>query len=170
MSPFSFCLPHLYLWGSPLSCLPQLYLWGSPFSFCLPHLYPWVSPCWVRFLRMWLIFNPTIEVVTFHLRGWCMLGVFLLPAFTCLGHEHQDLLSLCDGMHVCTTRPQLTNTLIQKTFQGMESEPMLTPRQRSILPKYSPQRRMEPTMLHQAGQRAQHTTNELLWPQRCDLF
>ena len=31
-----------------------------------------------------------------------MLGVFLLLAFTCLGHECQDLLSPCDGMHVCT--------------------------------------------------------------------
>ena len=47
-------------------------------------------------------FNPTIEVVTFRLRGWCMLGVYLLPAFTRLGHECQDLLSPCDGMHVCT--------------------------------------------------------------------
>ena len=26
------------------------------------------------------------------------------------------------------------------------------------------QRRIEPTTLHQAGQRAQHTTNELSWP------
>ena len=32
----------------------QLYLWGSPF--------------WVRFLRMLPIFNPSIEVVIFHLR------------------------------------------------------------------------------------------------------
>ena len=47
-------------------------------------------------------FNPTIEVVAFRLRGLCMLGVFLLPAFTRLGHERQDLLSQCDGMHVCT--------------------------------------------------------------------
>ena len=46
--------------------------------------------------------HPTIEVVTFRLRGWCMLGVFLLPAFTPLGHEHRDLMSPCDGMHVCT--------------------------------------------------------------------
>ena len=30
--------------------------------------------------------------------------------------------------------------------------------------KNSPQRRMEPTTLRQAGQRAQHTTNELFWP------
>ena len=47
-------------------------------------------------------FNPTIEVVTFRLRGWCMLGVFLLPEFIRLGDEFQDLLSPCDGMHVCT--------------------------------------------------------------------
>ena len=51
---------------------------------------------------MWPFFNPTIKVVTFRLRGWCVLGVFLLPAFTRLGHERQDLLSLCDEMHVCT--------------------------------------------------------------------
>ena len=38
----------------------------------------------------------------FRLGGGCMLGVFLLPAFTHLGHERQDLFSLCDGMHVCT--------------------------------------------------------------------
>ena len=48
------------------------------------------------------VINPTIEVVTFLLRGWCMLGVFLLPAFIHLVHESQDLLSLCDGMHVYT--------------------------------------------------------------------
>ena len=48
------------------------------------------------------VFNPTIEVVTFRLRGWCMLGVFLLLAFARLGHECQDLLSPCDGMYVCT--------------------------------------------------------------------
>ena len=47
-------------------------------------------------------FNPTIEVVTFRLCGWCMLGVFLLLAFTHLGHECQGLWSPCDGMHVCT--------------------------------------------------------------------
>ena len=43
------------------------------------------------------IFNPTIEVVTFCPHEWCMLGVFLLPAVTCLGYECP-----CDGMHVCT--------------------------------------------------------------------
>ena len=42
-------------------------------------------------------FIQTIEVVTFCLHRWCMLGVFLLLAFTSLGHECP-----CDGMHVCT--------------------------------------------------------------------
>ena len=44
----------------------------------------------------------TVDVVTFSLRGWLMLGVFLLPAFTRLGHECQDLLSPCGGMHMYT--------------------------------------------------------------------
>ena len=58
---------------------------------------------WVRILSMWpFFFNPTVKAVTFRLRGRCVLGVFLLPAFTRLGHERQDLLSLCDEMHVCT--------------------------------------------------------------------
>ena len=46
--------------------------------------------------------NPSTEVVTFCLHQGCMLGMFLLPASTCLGQECQDLLSPCDGMHVCT--------------------------------------------------------------------
>ena len=62
-------------------------------------------------------FNPTIKVVTFHLHGWCVLGVFLLPAFTRLGHECQDLLSPCDEMHVCTDYTSVY-TLIRKGFGG----------------------------------------------------
>ena len=69
----------------------QLELWHLPFLI-------------KKFLNVtiFLFFNPTIEVpvVTFSLRGWCMLGVFLLPVFTRLGHEHQDLFSLCSV--VCT--------------------------------------------------------------------
>ena len=81
----------------------QLYLWGSPFS--------------MRFLRMWPFFNPTIQVVTFRLRGRCMLGVFLLPAFPRLGRECQDLWSSYDGMHVCTDKTSVY-TVIRKSFGG----------------------------------------------------
>ena len=62
-------------------------------------------------------FNPTIKVVTFRLRGWCVLGVFLLPAFTRLGHERQDLLSPCDKMHVCKDQTSVY-TLIRRSFGG----------------------------------------------------
>ena len=72
-----------------LFCVPQLYLWGSPL---LDEIFAYVT----------VFFNSTSKVVTFRLRGWCVLGVFLLPAFTRLGHERQDLLSQCDEMHMCT--------------------------------------------------------------------
>ena len=54
------------------------------------------------FVSRLLVFIPTIEVVTFRLHGWCMLDVFLLQAFTRLGHECLDPLSPCDAMHVLT--------------------------------------------------------------------
>ena len=54
-------------------------------------------------------FSPTIEVVTFRHRGWCMLGIFLLLEFTRLGHGYQDLLSPCDS-------------LIRKSLRRMDSE------------------------------------------------
>ena len=39
----------------------------------------------------------------------------------------------------------------------MESEPVIIPREKSPLPEA--QRRIEPVMLHHAGQQAQHTTD-----------
>ena len=51
-------------------------------SFSFPSNISGVQPFWVRLLRMWLFFfNPNIEVVAIHLCGWCLLGLFLLPAF-----------------------------------------------------------------------------------------
>ena len=84
------------------------------------------------FADVTIFFNPTIEVVTFRHHGCCMLTVFLLPAFTCLGHECQDLLSLCDRMHACTDKTFVYN-LIRNSFWGMESEPMLTQTENSPL-------------------------------------
>ena len=62
------------------------------------------------------------ELVTFRLHGWCMLGIFLLPLFTHPGHECQDLLSLCDGMHVCTDETSVY-TLIQKSSREWSQNP-----------------------------------------------
>ena len=66
--------------------------------------------------------------------------MFLLPAITHQGHELQDLLSSCDGILVCTDLTSVYS-LIRKSFGGMESEPMLTPREKSPLPeKFSSER------------------------------
>ena len=86
-----------------------------------------------------------------------MLGVFLLPAFTHLGHKRQDFFSPCDGMQVLGVR-RLNFHLYShlKEFYGMESESML--REKSPLPEA--QRRVEPaTLHHHTGQQAQHTTD-----------
>ena len=48
-----------------------------------------------------------------------------------------------------------------KEFWRMESELMLTPRENPLYRNFFPERRIEPTTLHQAGQRAQRTTNEI---------
>ena len=107
-------------------------------------------------------FNPSIEVVTFCLHGWCMLGVFLLPAFTRLGHERQDLLSLCNGMHVCTDLSLYSHP---KEFGGNGVRTHFNSKRKILSTgKNCPQRRIEPKTLHQAGQWAQHTTNELYQP------
>ena len=76
---FFFCLPS-YISGvhhpSSSSAFPAISLGFTIFFLLLPSQpYLWGSPFWVRFWRMWPFFNPTIEVVTFRLSGWCMLGV-----------------------------------------------------------------------------------------------
>ena len=45
--------------------------------------------------------------------------MFLLPAFIRIGHECQDLLSPCDGMHVCTDYIDLDLYSDPKEFGGM---------------------------------------------------
>ena len=107
---FSYCCCVLNSVFISFFWVPQLYFWGSPF---LGEIFAYVTVfCLVGFVLFCFCccfcccccccFNPTIEIVTFRLRGWCMLGVLLLPAFTRLGHECQDLLSPGDGIHVCT--------------------------------------------------------------------
>ena len=72
----------------------------SSFSLC-PLLDVLGSPFLLRFLCMWQQF----QAVTICLHGRNMQGVLLLPAFTHLGHEYQDLLSQCDRLCACTARP-----------------------------------------------------------------
>ena len=79
------------LWEWLLFCVPS-YSSGVYFLHFFGEIFAYVTV---------FFFTPTVEVVAFRVHGWCMLGVFLLLAFTCLGHECQDLLRLHE-MHVCT--------------------------------------------------------------------
>ena len=74
---------------------------SSAFFFCIPSCISGVHHFGWDFCIRDRFFNLINEAGTFCLRGWCMLGVFLLQAFTHLGHERQDHLSLCDEKHVC---------------------------------------------------------------------
>ena len=57
----------------------------------------------------------------------------------------------------CVHRLDLGFYSLIQIFEGMESEPMLTPREKS--PLSDAQGSVEVARLHHAGQRAQHTTN-----------
>ena len=48
-------------------------------SSAFPSYISGVHHFWVRFVCVWPFFNPTIVVVTFRLRGWCMLDVASIP-------------------------------------------------------------------------------------------
>ena len=148
-----------------LLLLSQLYLWRLPFG--------------VRFLLSDRLFNPAIEVVTFRLRGWCMLGVFLLPAFTRLAYECRDLWVRAMECMSAQTRPRFLLSS-ERILGGMESEPMLIPTEKNPFYRrprggWNPRRcirqdsepntlptelfRPQPMTLHQAGRPAQHTTH-----------
>ena len=47
-------------------------LWGEIFAYVTGILFV----CLFVFVFCMVVFNPTIEVVTFRLRGWCMQAVF----------------------------------------------------------------------------------------------
>ena len=59
--------------------------------------------------------------------------------------------------NACVHRLDLGLYSHPKEFYGMESEPMLTPKEKSPLPET--QRRVKPATLHHAGQRTKHTTD-----------
>ena len=81
----------------------------------------------VKFLCMWLFFNPTI--VTFCLRGWCTLGVFFVdgihPSRTWMSGSFVSVL-----WNACVQRLDLIlYSHPNEFFYGMESEPILIPKE-----------------------------------------
>ena len=100
-SVFPSCISGVHHSSSPSSGFPSL-IFGvhhssSSSSSSFPgyisgvHHFGWDFCICDRFVFLLFFFlpHPTVEVVTFRLRGWCVLGVFLLLAFTRLGHERQ---------------------------------------------------------------------------------
>ena len=59
-------------------------------------------------------------------------------------------------MHMCTDET-LVYILVRKSYGGMESKPMLAPRE--IFPLLDAQNRIELMTLQYTGQQAQHTTD-----------
>ena len=59
------------------------------FFFFIHQLGLWRITKLIRFCCIW-------EVVKLCLKDWCMFSVFLQMAFTCQGHEHYDVYSLCN--------------------------------------------------------------------------
>ena len=73
-----------------------------------------------------LFCDPTIEVISFCLRGWSALGVFWLLTFNRLEHVYQDLLSWCHGMHLYMDWT-LVYTLIWKSCREWSQNPCQHP-------------------------------------------
>ena len=101
-------------------------------------------------------FNPTIKVVTFRLRGWCVLDVFLLPAFTRLRIFWVRVMKCMYAQ----TRPRFILSS-EGVFGGMEFEPMLTPREKIPSTENVPRGGSNP---RRCGQRAQALPTELFRP------
>ena len=177
----------IYLWGSSffffyvpsyisgvhlLLLRSQLYLWSSPSS--SSSVFPAISlgftilgeistyvTYFVCLFCFVLFFNPTMEVDTFRLGRWYMLDVFLLPAFTRLGHECQDLLSPSEGMYVCTDYAS-GYALIQKSFREWSQNPReKSPLREARTRNASSRRTASPARCHSMhGMRTQRNTVE----------
>ena len=106
-----------YLWGSPLhssssSAFPAISLGftilGEIFAyvtvFYSKHRGSHIPSSWMvhdgwDFFFFW---GGGVVCLFFFGGGGLVFLLLLLPAFTCLGHERQDLWSPCDGTHMCT--------------------------------------------------------------------
>ena len=105
-------------------------------------------------LSLWMVHTGCVFVASIHPSRTWMSGSFEFVRW-----------------NACVHRLDLGLYSHPKEFGGgIESESMLTPRENSLCRKNSPQRRIEPMMLHQAGQRAQHTTNELFQPPKSPSY
>ena len=100
---------------------------SSSSSSAIPALSLGFTVFWWDFCVCDFFLNPTIEVVTFRLRGWCMLGVVVAsihPSRTRMSGSAMEWMSTQTGSRFILS--------FERVFQGMESEPMLTPKEKSL--------------------------------------
>ena len=122
-------------------CVPQLYLWSSPFwrDFCVCDFFFFffLSSHWgSHILFSWMMHAGCVFVVGIHASSTRMSG---------------SLESV--RRNACVRDQTPVYTLIRESFEAKKSES----KGKSPLPEA--QRRIEPTTLHHAGQRDQHTTD-----------
>ena len=137
-----------------------IYIFFFFFFFAFPSYISGVHHFWVRFLRMWPFFNPTITVVTFRLRGWCVLGVFFVagihPSRTWTSGSFESV-----RWNACVHRLNLGLYSHPKEFWGNGVWTHVN--SKGIIPSTGkcPQRSIEPATL---WQRAQALPTELFRP------
>ena len=125
------------------------------------------------------LFCPAMECMCAQTRPRFIIIIIIIIIIIAFKGAIQDFLQSPHSavnclQHVRSSGPGTWNTssaytLIRKSFWGMESKPMLTPSEKSLL--LDAHRRIKPMMLHNAGQRTQHTTGRAIptqsWPATC---
>ena len=103
-----------------------------------PQLHLWGSPFWVRICAHF-----------FFVDGACVSGSFRVPAMECMCTQTRPRFVLSSG----------------RVLGEWSQNPCYLQGKNPLCRRNSPQRRRERRTLHQVGQRAQHTTNELFGAQ-----
>ena len=111
----------------------------------------------LAYATVFCCFNPTIEVVTSRLRGWCVLDVFLLQAFTRRGHECQDIFSESVWWNACAHRLDLG--LYSQYNRVLRTRVRTHVNSKWKIPSTGDAERVKSVTLHHAGQRTEHTTD-----------
>ena len=125
-------------------CIPQQDLWGSPFLgeiFCICDCF--LIHHWGHILSLWMV------------HAVCVFVASICPSRTWMSGSFESM-----GWNACVPRLDLHLYYHLKEFWGNGFRTHVNSKGKNILyRKNPPQRRIKPTMLHQAGQRAKHTTN-----------
>ena len=114
---------------------------------------------------MWLFLYPTKDAVTFRLHGWCMLGVGFFASNSTVSRAWMSGSFEYMQWNACVHTLDLILYSPKEFLGNRVRTDVKSKGKNSLYGNNFPPRRIKPTTLHQAGQQAQHTTNELFQPQ-----